>query len=124
MGKKSASKKRDKGQEKGLVEIHYDRKKKKDGEDKTNTEPLPKGESKTGEASNNGTDNLSDSAKGSQSSKSDSEHSKKLNASPKSKVKKEKKIEKNEEESKDEDDESIAEDSIVTISSRMNMTRR
>ena len=72
MGKKSASKKRDKSLEKGLIELHYDKKKKKD-ENKTITGPSPQGKSKTGAALDNGTDSPSESGKGSQSSMSGSE---------------------------------------------------
>ena len=117
MGKKSASKKRDKSLEKGLIELHYDKKKKKD-ENKTITGPSSQGKSKTGAALDNGTDSPSESGKGSQSS-SGSEHSKKVNDSPKSKSKKERKSKKNEEE-KDPDDTSVANDSIVTIHSSNN----
>ena len=63
-------------------------------------------------------DNPSDSDGGNQSKKSDSEQSKKLNASPKSKPKKEKKVKKKDkEDSKDEDDESQAADSSISVSS-------
>ena len=72
MGQKSASERREKGLEKGLLDIHYGKKKKKDEDEKTNTEHPPPDESNVGKASNNGTYNLSDTDGGIQSNKSDS----------------------------------------------------